>query len=109
MSDRVMAILQEKFKGEMVHTSKFKSAKKNADKRVLVVGAGVSGHDIAWEHVNHGAGKHFLGRLTSNTGSENYLAVAEVVSRSNVTPVQVLRGTELVPERPYTNETPRTF
>ncbi|KAF9652136.1 FAD/NAD(P)-binding domain-containing protein [Thelephora ganbajun] len=46
---------KEKFKGEMIHTSKFKSAKENAGKRVLVVGAGTSGHDIAWEHVNCGA------------------------------------------------------
>ena len=41
----------------MIHTSRFKSAEENAGKRVLVVGAGTSGHDIAWDHVNHGAGE----------------------------------------------------
>ena len=53
--------MQGKFKGEMVHTSKFKSAEENAGKRVLVVGAGTSGHDVAWEHVKRGAGEDFLG------------------------------------------------
>lgn len=60
MSDEVVAVLQDKFKGEMYHTSKFKSAKENAGKRVLVVGAGTSAHDIAREHVKHDAGKYFL-------------------------------------------------
>ena len=52
--------MQEKFKGEMVHTSKFKSAEENAGKRMLVVGTGTSGHDVAWEHVKHDAGEHSL-------------------------------------------------
>ena len=72
--------LQEKFRGELVHTSKFKNAKANVGKRVLVVGAGTSGHDIAWEHVKDGAGEHLLERLTSNSGPDNCLAAAEVVS-----------------------------
>ena len=72
----------------MVHTSKFKSAKENIGKRVLVVGAGTSGHDIAWEHVKHGAGKYLLERPTSNTGSENCMGIAEVVSGLNVTHVK---------------------
>jgi hypothetical protein len=57
-SDGVIVTLQEKFKGEIVHSSKFKNAKGNAGKRVLVIGAGISAHDIASDHVNHGAGKH---------------------------------------------------
>ena len=69
-------MLQEKFKGEMVHTSKFKSAEENAGRRVLVVGAGTSGHDVAWEHVNHGAGEHSLGRPTRNSVSFVALKVA---------------------------------
>lgn len=101
-------ILQEKFKGEMCHTSKFKSAKRNAGKRVLVIGAGNSGHDIAWDHVNHGAGKHFLMDPTPNSGSEYRLTTAEVVSGSDETRVRVLR-TEPVPERPCTNEIPHTL
>ena len=60
-----VVVLQEIFKGEMIHTSKFKSAEENAGKRVLVIGAGTSGHDVAWEHVNHGAGEHSLGKPTS--------------------------------------------
>ena len=99
-------VLQEKFKGEMVHTSNFKSAEENAGKRVLVVGAGTSGHDVAWDHVNHGAGKH-LKSLTTNTGSEEPLTTAEVVSGPNMIPIQVLR-TEPASERPCTNETLHT-
>ena len=100
--------LQEIFKGEMVHTSKFKSAEENAGKRVLVVGAGTSGHDIAWDHVNHGAGKCLLERLATNAGSEEYPTTAEVVSGSNMIRIQSLR-TEPVLERPCTNETPHTL
>ena len=72
-------MLQEKFKRELVHASKFKSPKENARKRVLVFGAGTSGHDIAWEHVKRGVGEHLLKKLTSNTSSENFLATTEVV------------------------------
>ena len=32
-------MVHERSEGEMVHTSKFKSAKENAGKRILVVGA----------------------------------------------------------------------
>ena len=98
---------QEIFKGEMVHTSKFKSAEENAGKRVLVIGAGASGHDIAWDHVNHGAGK-YLERLITNVGRDGRLTTAEVVSGLNVPRVQILR-TEPVPERPCTNATPHTL
>jgi len=73
-------MLQDKFKGQVVHTSKFKSAKENTGKRVLVVGAGTSGHDIAWGHVHHGAGEHLLERLTTKRDSENRSTTAEVVS-----------------------------
>jgi cation diffusion facilitator CzcD-associated flavoprotein CzcO len=54
----------------MVHPSGFKNAKENAGKRVLVVGAGTSGHDIAWEHVNCGAGEHPPGTPISNADAE---------------------------------------
>ena len=54
---------------------------------MLVVGAGTSGHDIAWEHVKDGAGEH-LERLTSNANSEHCLTTAEVVSGSNATRVE---------------------
>ena len=91
----------------MVHTSQFKSAEENAGKRVLVVGAGTSGHDIAWDHVNHGAGK-YLERLITNAGSEERSTTAEVVSGVNVPRVQILR-TDPTPQRPCTNETPHTL
>ena len=104
------AMLQEKFKGEMIHTSKFKSAEENAGKRVLVVGAGTSGHDIAWEHVNHGAGGHSLGRLTSVIhGPDSSLTTAEVVSGSNMASLRTFRATEPAPKRPYTNEVLHTL
>jgi len=71
----------------MIHSSKFKTAEENAGKRVLVVGAGTSGHDITWEHVNCGAGEHTSRRLISIIGFESYLTTAEVVSGPNLTPV----------------------
>ena len=104
------AMLQEKFQGEMIHTSKFKNAEENAGKRVLVVGAGTSGHDIAWEHVNHGAGEHTLGRLTLIIhGPDSSLITAEVVSGPNMTPPRTFQATESVPKRPYTNEALHTL
>jgi len=89
VSDGMMVMLQDQFKGEMIHTSTFKGANENAGKRVLVVGAGTSGHDIAWDHVNCGAGKHSLGRPASNTSSENCSTIAEVVSGLNAAPIRV--------------------
>ena len=48
---------QESFKGEIIHSSLFRNAKKNAGKKVLIIGAGVSAHDIAADHVEHGVGE----------------------------------------------------
>ena len=101
-------MLQDKFKGEMIHTSSFRSAKGNAGKRVLVIGSGTSGHDVASEHVKYGAGKHILENFSSHISSEICLTIAEVVSELNVPSVQILR-TEPAPERPCTNETQHTL
>jgi cation diffusion facilitator CzcD-associated flavoprotein CzcO len=49
---------QDTFKGLVYHTSKHKSASKIPDlgnKRVVVIGAASSGHDVAQDFVNHGA------------------------------------------------------
>ncbi|XP_074581037.1 putative indole-3-pyruvate monooxygenase YUCCA10 [Curcuma longa] len=43
------------FKGDVVHSSMFKSGKDYAGKRVLVVGSGNSGMEIAYDLCNHGA------------------------------------------------------
>ncbi|MEV8266731.1 NAD(P)/FAD-dependent oxidoreductase [Microbacterium sp. NPDC076911] len=43
------------FSGEIMHTSAYKSAKQLAGKRVLIIGAGNSGCDIAVDGVHHAA------------------------------------------------------
>ena len=42
------------FEGELIHASAYKSPRQFADKRVLVVGAGNSGCDIAVDAIHHG-------------------------------------------------------
>ena len=48
---------QGKFKGEILHTTEFTSANKNAGKKVVIIGAGTSAHDVAEDHVKSGAGE----------------------------------------------------
>ena len=48
---------QGKFKGEVLHTTEFTSANKNAGKKVVIIGAGNSAHDVAEDHVNNGVGE----------------------------------------------------
>ena len=48
---------QESFKGEIIHTSEHTSARNNAGKKVVVIGAGVSAHDVAADHVENGVGE----------------------------------------------------
>ncbi|NP_001151851.2 Probable indole-3-pyruvate monooxygenase YUCCA10 [Zea mays] len=45
----------ESFCGEAIHSSTYKSGKSYAGRRVLVVGAGNSGMEIAYDLANHGA------------------------------------------------------
>jgi len=46
----------ENFKGTMAHSSEFSTAtSKYAGKKVIVVGAGNSAHDIAYDSYRHGA------------------------------------------------------
>lgn len=48
---------QESFEGEIIHTSKFTSAKNNSGKKVVIIGAGSSAHDVAADHVENGVGE----------------------------------------------------
>ncbi|MGB7316727.1 MAG: NAD(P)-binding domain-containing protein [Planktotalea sp.] len=43
------------FTGELIHAAQYRAAKQFADKRVLIVGAGNSGCDIAVDAIHHGA------------------------------------------------------
>jgi len=43
------------FSGEIMHTNEYKNARQLADKRVLIIGAGNSGCDIAVDAVHHAA------------------------------------------------------
>lgn len=45
----------ETFKGELLHSSRYDNAKGSAGKKVVVVGAGNSGHDIAQDYCQEGA------------------------------------------------------
>lgn len=47
---------QEEFGGEVIHAFEYKTAKKYLGKKVVVVGAATSGHDIAFDLANHGVG-----------------------------------------------------
>lgn len=42
------------FTGDVLHTTEFRSGADYAGKRVLVIGAGTSAHDVAYDIVNHG-------------------------------------------------------
>ncbi|KAF8634275.1 hypothetical protein AX17_004231 [Amanita inopinata Kibby_2008] len=44
----------EKFKGQILHSSQHKRAGDHSDKKVVVVGACTSAHDIAQDYYNHG-------------------------------------------------------
>jgi putative flavoprotein involved in K+ transport len=44
-----------RFRGTVLHSSQFDSAADHLEKRVLVVGTGTSGHDIAYDLHQHGA------------------------------------------------------
>ena len=45
---------QESFKGEIFHTAEFVNAKNNVGKKVVIIGTGVSAHDVAADHVENG-------------------------------------------------------
>ena len=49
--------MQETFKGEVIHTSEFVSAKNNAGKKVVIIGSGTSAHDVAADHVENNVGE----------------------------------------------------
>ena len=47
---------QEEFEGEIIHAFEYTTAKKHAGKKVVVIGAATSGHDIAFDLANHDVG-----------------------------------------------------
>lgn len=59
----------EKFKGEVVHTHDFRDGSKWRGKRVLVVGAGTSGHDVAQDLHGHGAHVKIIQRGSATVAS----------------------------------------
>jgi len=48
---------QEEFGGEVIHAFEYTTAKKYVGKKVIVVGAATSGHDVAFDLANHGVGQ----------------------------------------------------
>jgi thioredoxin reductase len=49
--------LQEEYEGEVVHSLEYTTAKNYIGKKVIVVGAATSGHDVAFDLANHGVGQ----------------------------------------------------
>ena len=49
--------IQDEFEGEILHSTQYKSATDHIGKKVVVVGAGTSGHDISADCVEHGVGR----------------------------------------------------
>ncbi len=54
LSEPNMPTFPGDFAGELIHSSQYRKAEQFADKRVLVVGAGNSGCDIAVDAIHHG-------------------------------------------------------
>ena len=50
-------MLQDEFEGKIIHSSQHKSARDHIGKKVVIIGACTSGHDIAHDHYLHGVGK----------------------------------------------------
>ena len=51
---------EQDFEGEIVHSEDFRSARPYAGKKVLVVGAAASGHDVASDCADNGIGACFV-------------------------------------------------
>jgi cation diffusion facilitator CzcD-associated flavoprotein CzcO len=47
---------QDSFHGQVLHSSQHKSARDHIGKKVVVVGACTSGHDISADYYQHGVG-----------------------------------------------------
>ena len=47
---------QDTFEGKFVHSSQTYSGREHKGKKVVVIGACTSGHDIAQDHYMHGVG-----------------------------------------------------
>ncbi len=54
LSDPNMPEFPGKFSGELLHSSQYRSPRQFTDKRVLIIGAGNSGCDIAMDAIHHG-------------------------------------------------------
>ncbi|KAJ7113220.1 hypothetical protein C8R44DRAFT_741549 [Mycena epipterygia] len=46
----------DRFKGQILHSTQHKRATDHAGKKVVIIGAGTSAHDIAVDYYNHGVG-----------------------------------------------------
>ena len=55
----VVSVQQDTFEGKLIHSSKHVSAREHKGKKVVVIGACTSGHDIAHDHYTHGVGKFY--------------------------------------------------
>ena len=53
----VHCCFQDEFGGEVIHAFGYTTAKEYVGKKVIVVGAATSGHDVAFDLANHGVGQ----------------------------------------------------
>jgi cation diffusion facilitator CzcD-associated flavoprotein CzcO len=51
-------LVQDVFEGQICHSTGFKRATDHLGKKVVVVGAGSSGHDISYDCASNGVGKY---------------------------------------------------
>ena len=49
---------KERKEGKIIHSSQYSSAREHKGKKVVVIGACTSGHDIAQDHYLHGVGMY---------------------------------------------------
>ncbi|WP_235736209.1 flavin-containing monooxygenase [Nocardioides alcanivorans] len=77
---------RDDFGGEVVHSSAFTTGSAYAGKRVLVVGSGNSGHDIAQDLAEHGARVTMLQRSPSYVISSDTVVKKMMVLYSEVGP-----------------------
>ncbi|KAH8111482.1 FAD/NAD-binding domain-containing protein [Phellopilus nigrolimitatus] len=62
----------DKFKGEIIHSTKHKSARNHVGKKVVIIGAATSAHDIAHDYYNHGVDVTIYQRSSTYIMSNKY-------------------------------------
>ncbi|KAL5507063.1 hypothetical protein ACEPAH_6519 [Sanghuangporus vaninii] len=62
----------EKFKGKLIHTAQYKTAKEHNGKKVVIIGSCTSGHDVAQDHGKRGIDTTMVQRESTYIMSTKY-------------------------------------